>query len=306
MQRIRTVMTALQTPPAFAPKGGSGSQHHYRRNSAALQTVSETATKDIHCSLPFEDLGSTCKETQSGGAKVQFEETVVQIVRDDSVGTKRLAKFFVSKGLSVVTFRTAAEYLAAPRDDRPTCLVLDLSLPDLHGLDIQSRLAERGAPPVIFVTSYGDPVSVVRAMKNGAIDFLTDPIDFQQLMTAVELAFVEDQERRNERIELASLLARWRSLTPRETEVFHYTVAGLLNKQAAAELDVAENTYQVHRGRVMRKMKANSLADLVRMSTKLEPILPKPCRTRICYGAAVVVPRRTCEYGLHSQSNVST
>jgi FixJ family two-component response regulator len=154
-------------------------------------------------------------------------------------------------------------------------LVLDLSLPDLHGLDIQSRLAERGAPPVVFVTSHGDPVSVVRAMKNGAIDFITDPIDYQQLMTAVELAFVEDLERRNERIELASLLARWRSLTPRETEVFHYTVAGLLNKQAAAELDVAENTYQVHRGRVMRKMKANSLADLVCMSTKLESILPK-------------------------------
>jgi FixJ family two-component response regulator len=112
-------------------------------------------------------------------------------------------------------------------------------------------------------------------MKNGAIDFLTDPIDYQQLMAAVELAFIEDLKNRNERIERSALLARWQSLTPRETEVFQHTVAGLLNKQAASELGVAENTYQVHRGRVMRKMQANSLADLVRMSTKLEPILRK-------------------------------
>ena len=313
MQRIRTVVTALETLPAFAPVGGRDFQHHYRRSPAAangpgasLQVVSETATKGIHGSLPFEDLGSSCKEILASGAKVRFEETIVHIVRNDPAGTKRLTEFFVSKGLSVVTFRTAAEYMAAAPDDRPTCLILDLSLPDLHGLDIQTRLADRGAPPVVFVTSQGDPVSVVQAMKNGAIDFLIDPIDYQQLMTAVELAFVEDLERRNERVELTSLLARWRSLTPRETEVFHHTVAGLLNKQAASELGVAENTYQVHRGRVMRKMQANSLADLVRMSTKLEPILPKPCQKRICYGVAVAVPTRTNDSEFHSPSIVAT
>jgi FixJ family two-component response regulator len=114
-------------------------------------------------------------------------------------------------------------------------------------------------------------------MKNGAIDFLIEPVDYDQLMAAVEFAFVEDLNKRKELLERASLLERWQSLTPREKEVFNHTVAGLLNKQAAWELGVAENTYQVHRGRVTRKMKANSLADLVRMSTKLEPILQKPC-----------------------------
>jgi FixJ family two-component response regulator len=236
---------------------------------------------------------------------MQFEQTIVHIVRNDPAGTKSLTEFLVSKGLSVVTFTTAAEYMAAPRDDRPSCLILDLSLPDLDGLEIQSKLADKGAPPVIFVAAHGDPVSVVRAMKNGAVDFMLEPVDYGQLMTAIELAFVEDVEKRNERIELSSLMERWWSLTPRETEVFHYTVAGLLNKQAAAELGVAENTYQVHRGRVMRKMKANSLADLVRMSTKLEPILPTPCQTRICYGTLVLVPKRSREYevpsGLHDR-----
>lgn len=122
------------------------------------------------------------------------------------------------------------------------------------------------------MAAQGDPASVVRAMKNGAIDFLIEPVDCNQLIADVEFAFVEDLNKRKELLERRSLLERWHTLTPREKEVFHHTVAGLLNKQAAAELGVAENTYQVHRGRVMRKMKANSLADLVRMSTKLELI----------------------------------
>jgi FixJ family two-component response regulator len=112
-------------------------------------------------------------------------------------------------------------------------------------------------------------------MKNGAIDFLVEPVDYSQLMADVEFAFVEDLNKRKEFLELTSLLARWNSLTPREKEVFHHTVAGLLNKQAAYELGIAENTYQVHRGRVMRKMEADSLADLVRMSTRLKPILER-------------------------------
>jgi FixJ family two-component response regulator len=204
------------------------------------------------------------------------EETIVHIVSNDPIETKRLTKLFLSKRLNVACFRNAAEYIVAQRDDRPACLILDLILPDLDGLEIQSRLVGSGAPPIIFVTTHGDPISVVRAMKNGAIDFLIEPIDCNQLMAAVEFAFVEDLNKRKENLERTSLLVRWRSLTPRETEVFHHTVAGLLNKQAASELGVAENTYQVHRGRVMRKMKAGSLADLVRMSTKLEPILQKP------------------------------
>jgi FixJ family two-component response regulator len=204
------------------------------------------------------------------------EETIVHIVSNDTVVMNKLTQFFMSKGLKVARFRTAAEYTVAKRDNRPACLILDLILPDLNGLEIQRRLVGSGAPPVIFVTAYGDPISVVSAMKNGAIDFLIDPVDYSQLMAAVEFAFVEDLNKRKESLERRSLLVRWQSLTPRETEVFHHTVAGLLNKQAASELGVAENTYQVHRGRVMRKMKADSLADLVRMSTKLEPILQKP------------------------------
>lgn len=234
---------------------------------------------------------------------MQFEDPIVHIVSNDPVGTNRLARVFLSKGLTVACFRTAAEYIAAQRDNRPTCLILDLVLPDLDGLEIQRRLLGSGAPPVVFVTAQRDPASVVRAMKNGAIDFLIEPVDYDQLMAAVECAFVEDLNKRKEHLERTSLLVRWQSLTPRETEVFHHTVAGLLNKQAASELGVAENTYQVHRGRVMRKMKANSLADLVRMSTKLEPILQRPIERnsaehRLAGEAASVKPKLERRYTL--------
>lgn len=216
-----------------------------------------------------------------------FEETIVYLVRSKRGGAKKLTNYLQSKGIRVAAFRTASEYIAAGRDDRPACLILDLELPDINGLDMQGKLAESGAPPVIFMTTHCDPVCVVRAMKNGAIDFLIEPVDYGQLVATVQRAFREDLRKRNDRIERTCLLTRWQSLTPRETEVFHHTVAGLLNKQAAAELGVAENTYQVHRGRVMRKMKADSLADLVRMSAKLEPIFATPSQEE----AAVPQPR---------------
>src|SRR5262249_39302463 len=177
--------------------------------------------------------------------------------------------------------RSAAEYVAARRDDRPACLILDMALPDIDGLEMQDRLVGSGAPPVIFVTTQGDPASVERAMRNGAIDFLVEPIDFDELIAAVQRALLEDLKTRTDCIERTCLLTRWQSLTPREMEVFHLTVSGLLNNQDAAELGIAENTFQVHRGRVMRKMQAQSLADLVRMSTTLEFILPKPSQEDI-------------------------
>jgi FixJ family two-component response regulator len=211
---------------------------------------------------------------------MRFAETALHLVRNDLAGTKRLTEFFVSKGLSVAAFRTATQYIAAGRDERPTCLILDLLLPDIDGIEMQSRLAGSGAPPVIFLTAHGDPASVARAMRNGAIDFFIEPVDYSELMAAVEFAFEQDLKNRIDRIENTALLTRWKSLTPREREVFHHTVAGLLNKQAAEALGVAENTYQVHRGRVMRKMKADSLADLVRMSAKLEPFVQKPSREK--------------------------
>ena len=209
--------------------------------------------------------------------QMPLAETTVHLVRNDR-GTQQLADYFRLKGMSVASFRTAGEYMAAGRDDSPACLILDLILPDIGGLEMQSRLADSGAPPVIFVTAHCDPVSLVRAMKNGAIDFLIEPVDCDRLMASVQLALLEDLKIRNHLIERTCLLTRWQSLTLRETEVFHHTVAGLLNKQGAAELGIAENTYQVHRGRVMRKMQAQSLADLVRMSTILEPVLRKSCR----------------------------
>jgi FixJ family two-component response regulator len=203
---------------------------------------------------------------------MRSSETIVYIVSDEHAERKRLIEIFESQGIGVIAFRSVREFRVTTKDDRTACLILDLNHPDVNPLELQSELAQSGAPPIIFLTAYSDLITGVRAIKNGAIDFLVKPVDYCHLGAAVELAFAQDRQNREERIERTSLLTRWQTLTPRETEVFKHTVAGLLNKQAAAELGIAENTYQVHRGRVMRKMEANSLADLVRMSTKLEPI----------------------------------
>jgi FixJ family two-component response regulator len=207
-------------------------------------------------------------------------ETIVYVASNDPERAKRLRHFLLSQRIGAVSFGLtagfmAADYVATARDERAACLIIDLDFPDLTGLETQRVLAGSGAPPIIFVTERGDATSGVRAMKDGAVDFMIEPLDYCQLTAAIELAFAIDRRNRNERFERMALLACWRSLTPREAEVFRYTTAGFLNKQGAAELGIAENTYQIHRGRVMRKMKANSLADLVRMSTKLEPIFPE-------------------------------
>jgi FixJ family two-component response regulator len=213
------------------------------------------------------------------GASMLPVETIVYVVSNDPERAERLRRYFLSRRIGVVSFGlaagfVAADYMATARDERIACLILDLDFPDLRGLETQTKLAGSDAPPIIFVTERGDATCGVRAMKNGAVDFMIEPVDYSQLMAAVELAFALDRRNRDERFERIALLACWKSLTPREAEVFRYTTAGYLNKQGAGELGIAENTYQVHRRRVMRKMKANSLADLVRMSTKLEPIFP--------------------------------
>jgi FixJ family two-component response regulator len=199
-------------------------------------------------------------------------ETIVHVVSNDEVQVSSLTKFFSSHSISVKAFRTANDYITHAESERIACVILDLNLPDISGLEVQNRLADQEGPPVLFVTAHGDLNSGVRAMKNGAIDFMVEPIDYNRLLAAVETAFAKDRHMRRERVERLSLLRRWNSLTPREQDVFQYTVAGFLNKQAAAELGITENTFQVHRGRVMRKMKADSLAELVRMSTRLESI----------------------------------
>ena len=201
-------------------------------------------------------------------------DTIVHIVCNDSARVGSLTKFFSSHSMGVTAFRTANEYVDNVQSDRVACVILDLDLPDLSGLEVQRRLAHREGPPVVFVTAGCDLNSGVCAMKNGAIDFMIEPIDYNRLLVAVETALLQDRHRRRERIERSSLLRRWNSLTPREQDVFQYTVAGFLNKQSAAELGITENTFQVHRGRVMRKMEADSLAELVRMATRLEPLIP--------------------------------
>jgi FixJ family two-component response regulator len=196
-------------------------------------------------------------------------DAVVYVVDDDSRVTRGLSNLLAAEGYKVVTFATAEQYISFERSDSVSCLVLDLELPDINGLELQQKLAETQGPPIIFITGHGDIPSGVKAMKNGAIEFLTKPVESAQLLEAIRLGVTADQKRRRELLDSASLRARLASLTPREVEVFRLVVAGFLNKQAAAELGITETTIDVHRGRVMRKMKANSLPDLVRMSTRL-------------------------------------
>lgn len=199
-------------------------------------------------------------------------EAIVHVVCSDADQISNLTAFFASHQIRVKAFSTATEYIANAGFDQTACVILDLNLSDINGLEVQRSLADREGPPVVFVAAHSDLNSGVRAMKNGAIDFMIEPFDYNRLLAAVETAFAQDRRKRLERVERSSLLRRWRSLTPREQEVFQFTVAGFLNKQAASELGITENTFQVHRGRVMRKMTADSLADLVRMSTRLESL----------------------------------
>jgi FixJ family two-component response regulator len=201
---------------------------------------------------------------------------LVIIVDDDFRVREAISDLLASRNLASIAFATAAEYLGFGYPDVPSCLVLDLSLPDIDGLELQSTIAATQHPPIVFISGHGDIPSSVRAIKAGAIDFLTKPIDEQSLLQAINAGLNQDCELRRNRTELAKLEDRYASLTPREREVLPLVVSGLLNKQAAAELGISEVTLQIHRSKVMQKMKARSVADLVRMTERLNIPTPQP------------------------------
>jgi FixJ family two-component response regulator len=198
-------------------------------------------------------------------------DAVIAIVDDDPSVREGLSSLIRSAGLRIETFASAPEFLDHVGANVPSCLVLDLQLPGLSGLDLQKRMAEVGLEiPIIFLTGHGNIPASVQAMKAGAVEFLTKPFDEQDLLRAIGEAVERDRQKRRQHAQMRALQSRYESLTAREQEVMQQVISGLLNKQIAAELNIAEYTVKIHRGRVMRKMHAESLADLVRMAENLQ------------------------------------
>ena len=197
-------------------------------------------------------------------------QQIVFIVDDDPAICTALRRLIRSVGIEVLTFTSAQEFLRATRPEIPGCLVLDVRLPDLSGLNLQQKLSEaRIDLPIVFITGHGDIPMTVRAMKGGALEFLTKPVKEQELLEAIQRGIEQHRHLRAQRAEVSDLRRRYDSLTPREREVFPLVTSGLLNKQIAAELGASEKTIKIHRGQVMQKMKAESLAHLVRIAEKL-------------------------------------
>jgi FixJ family two-component response regulator len=197
-------------------------------------------------------------------------KAIIAIVDDDLSVREGLSSLIRSAGWSVETFASAQEFLARRGHEAPSCLVLDLQLPGLSGLDLQKRMAELEMEiPIVFLSGHGNIPSSVQAMKAGAVEFLTKPFDDEELLHAIREAIERDRRNRQQHAEISELRDRYESLTAREQEVMQEVVSGLLNKQVAGELNITEFTVKVHRGQVMRKMRADSLADLVRMADRL-------------------------------------
>jgi FixJ family two-component response regulator len=197
-------------------------------------------------------------------------DAVVFVVDDDASVREALQRLIRSAGLRVEAFASAEEFLERARPDAPSCLVLDVRLPDLSGIDLQRRMVEaNNEMPIVFITGYGDIPTTVTAMRAGAVQFLTKPLVEGDVLESIRDAIARDRAGRDHRAETADLRTRYMSLTPREQEVMQWVVSGLLNKQIAGELGISEETVKVHRGQVMRKMAADSLAELVRMSERL-------------------------------------
>jgi FixJ family two-component response regulator len=220
------------------------------------------------------------REASSPNSAAMTKDHVVFIVDDDERIREALVELLEAHGLGATAFGSAGEYMNARKPDLPACLVLDVELPDINGLDFQGQIADGDHPPIVFVTGHGSIPASVRAIKRGAVDFLTKPFSDVDLLTAIEAAIAQDRETRAARAELSVLRQRYVDLTPREREVLPLVVSGLLNKQAAAELGISEVTLQIHRRNVMQKMHASSLADLVRFAEKLQIQAPVSRRMR--------------------------
>jgi FixJ family two-component response regulator len=195
--------------------------------------------------------------------------SIVFVVDDDFSVRESVGELIRYTGYQVETFASAREFLDRPAVRVPSCLVLDISLPDLNGLELQERIATRVDMPIIFITGYGDIPMTVQAMKAGAVEFLTKPLGHDVLLSAIKSALDRSQTTLDHEAQLQALRDHYASLSGREREVMALVVSGMMNKHVAGELGISEITVKAHRGRVMRKMKANSLADLVKMSTSL-------------------------------------
>ena len=202
--------------------------------------------------------------------KIEHTPNLLAILDDDKSVQNALQDLIESEGMSTLCYDSAEQFLNSEDRHKAACLIADIRMPGMSGIEVQAKLkAERCRIPIIFITARGDIPSTVSAMKGGAIDFFTKPVDATALLNSIEKALQQDRENRQEAIDYARLVARYESLTPREREVLPLLVCGLLNKQVAFELGITEYTVQFHRGRIMRKMKADSFAALVLMATNL-------------------------------------